>query len=174
MGYRSIQVRIKEHADQKKGVATSSDTPRRRFGKHSLPKLSEALKLGACTLPGTDEVWIKRARNNIPSGGRAITRACVAAGYTGPDESHEVAKFINATWPWTWDYASDRTSFCDAGIAIVTDVTALSDEGRTMSEIGDWMAGIESKVMRGVIHTCRAFETSTISYECQRSQIINS
>jgi len=144
MGYRSIQVRIKEHTEQKQGESTSGGRPRRKFAKQSIPKLSEALKMGAFTLSGIDEVRIKHDHNNIPGGGRAITRACVAAGYTGPDEFHEVAKFINTTWPWTWNYVSDRTAFCDAGMAIITDVTALSDEGRTMSEIGDWMAGIES------------------------------
>ena len=143
MGYRSIQVRIKEHAGQKKGGATSSDAPRRRLGRQSTPKLSEALKMGAFTLPDVDEAWSKHDHNKLPTG-CAITRACVAAGYTGSNELYEVAKFINTTWPWTWDYASDRTSFCDAGMAIITDVTALTDDGRTMSEIVDWMAEIES------------------------------
>ena len=143
MSYRSIQVRIKDHTDQRKGESTSVGRPRRKFAKQSIPKLSEALKMVAFTL-GHDEVRIKHDHNNIPSGGRTITRACVAAGYTGPDEFQEVATFINTTWPWTWNYVSDRTGFCDAGMAIFTDVTALSDEGRTMSEISDWMAGIES------------------------------
>ena len=99
--------------------------------------------MAARTLPGIDVGWFNQGHNKFSSG-CAITRACVAAGYTGPNEVSEVAQFINATWPWTWDYASDRTSFCDAGMAIITDVTALTDEGRTMSEIVDWMAEIES------------------------------
>ena len=143
MGYRSIQVRIKEHAEEKKGGVTSGDAPRQRFAKQSIPKLSEALKMAARTLPGIDVGWFNHSHNKFSSG-CAITRACVAAGYTGPNEVSEVAQFINATWPWTWDYASDRTSFCDAGMAIITDVTALTDDGRTMSEIVDWMAEIES------------------------------
>jgi hypothetical protein len=147
MDYRLSQVRIKKHADQNKAEAIPGDTYGRRFGRQPIPKLSEALRMGARILPGFEEGRVKCDRNNIPLipiRGRAITRACVAAGYSGPEDLHEVAKFINATWPWTWDYASERTSFCDAGIAIITDVTALSNEGRTMCEIGDWMAGIES------------------------------